>query len=46
MTLPPPKTTSSPAPEGPIDRSSVTSMNRSVSASLTWSPVVGPYRAA
>ncbi len=42
MTLPPPKTASSPCPAGPADRSSVTSMNRSVSASRIRSPVVGP----
>ena len=41
MTLPPPNTTSSP----PAQWSSVTSMNRPVSASRMRSPVVGPYRA-
>ena len=45
MTLPPPKTTSSP-PRGPRHRSSVTSIMRSVSASRTRSPVVGPYSSA
>ncbi len=42
MDLPPPKTASSP----PTVRSCSTSIHRSVSASRTWSPVVGPYRAA
>jgi hypothetical protein len=42
ITLPPPNTASSPAPAGPMDRSSVTSTNRSVSASRIRSPVVGP----
>src|SRR5512146_52595 len=50
MTLPPPKMASSPAsgPEGsgPPQRSSVTSISRSVSASRIRSPVVGPYSAA
>ena len=47
MTLPPPKIASSPASgPGPPQRSSVTSISRSVSASRTRSPVVGPYRAA
>ena len=47
MTLPPPKIASSPASRpGPPQRSSVTSISRSVSASRTRSPVVGPYRAA
>src|SRR3984957_7062828 len=47
MTLPPPKMASSPASgPGPPQRSSVTSISRSVSASRTRSPVVGPYRAA
>ena len=45
ITLPPPKTTSSPA-AGPPLRSSSTSMSRLVSASRIRSPVVGPYRAA
>ena len=45
MTLPPPKTTSSP-PCGPRQRSSVTSMSRSVSASRMRSPTVGPYSSA
>ncbi len=46
ITLPPPNTASSPvsAPAGPRLRSSVTSMNRSVSASRMRSPTVGPYR--
>ncbi len=43
MTLPPPKTASSPASPGPPERSSVTSISRSVSASRIRSPVVGPY---
>src|ERR1700722_6968175 len=47
MTLPPPKMASSPASgPGPPQRSSVTSISRSVSASRTRSPVVGPYSAA
>src|SRR5579862_4034545 len=47
MTLPPPKSGSSPASgPGPPQRSSVTSISRSVSASRTRSPVVGPYSAA
>ena len=47
MTLPPPKIASSPASgPGPPQRSSVTSISRSVSASRTRSPVVGPYSAA
>ena len=47
MTLPPPKMASSPASgPGPPQRSSVTSISRSVSASRTRSPAVGPYRAA
>ena len=47
MTLPPPKIASSPASgPGPPQRSSVTSISRSVSASRTRSPAVGPYRAA
>ena len=41
ITLPPPNTTSSP----PTQRSSVTSIHRSVSARRMRSPVVGPYRA-
>jgi hypothetical protein len=45
ITLPPPKTTSSP-PCGPRQRSSVTSMTRSVSARRTRSPTVGPYSSA
>jgi hypothetical protein len=45
ITLPPPNTTSSP-PCGPRQRSSVTSMSRSVSASRTRSPLVGPYSSA
>jgi hypothetical protein len=44
ITLPPPKITSSPAPR-PIDRSSVTSTSRSVSASRIRSPTVGPSSA-
>src|SRR5580704_3302744 len=47
ITLPPPKIASSPASgPGPPHRSSVTSISRSVSASRTRSPVVGPYSAA
>ena len=47
ITLPPPKIASSPASgPGPPHRSSVTSISRSVSASRTRSPTVGPYRAA
>jgi len=43
MTLPPPKMASWPASgPGPPQRSSVTSISRSVSASLIRSPVVGP----
>ncbi len=42
ITLPPPKITSSPAPAGPRQRSSVTSTSRSVSASRIRSPTVGP----
>src|SRR5882757_3304714 len=45
ITLPPPNTASSPG-VGPAARSSVTSMNSSVSASRTRSPTVGPYKAA
>ena len=40
--LPPPNTASSP----PAVRSCSTSIHRSVSASRTWSPTVGPYSAA
>ena len=44
ITLPPPKTASSPgAPAGPPQRSSVISIDRSVSASRIRSPTVGPY---
>ena len=46
ITLPPPNTASSPASPGPPLRSSVISMNRSVSASRIRSPVVGPNSAA
>ncbi len=42
ITLPPPKTTSSPAFPGPPLRSSVTSISRSVSAKRIRSPTVGP----
>ena len=42
MTLPPPKTASSPARPGPPDRSSSISMSRSVSARRMRSPAVGP----
>ncbi len=45
ITLPPPKTASSP-PRGPRLRSSSTRIVRSVSARRTRSPVVGPNRAA
>jgi hypothetical protein len=38
IVLPPPKTASSP----PAQSSRSTSIQRSVSASLTWSPTVGP----
>src|SRR5919108_4108769 len=46
MTLPPPKTASSPAAPGPPERSSSISISRSVSASRMRSPVVGPNRSA
>ncbi len=46
ITLPPPKTASSPLLPGPPDRSRSTSTSRSVSASLIRSPVVGPNRSA
>ena len=46
ITLPPPKTTSSPARAPPPERSSSTRIHRSVSASRTRSPVVGPNRSA
>src|ERR1700728_4229264 len=46
ITLPPPKTASSPARPGPPQRAAVISISRSVSASRTRSPTVGPYRAA
>src|SRR5690349_19528340 len=46
MTLPPPKTASSPASPGPPERSSSISTIRSVSASRMRSPVVGPNRSA
>ena len=45
ITLPPPNTASSPGDRARC-RSSVTSMSRSVSASRTRSPTVGPYSAA
>ena len=46
ITLPPPKTASSPAAPGPPDRSRSISISRSVSASRIRSPVVGPKRSA
>ena len=44
ITLPPPKTASSPERPGPPQRSSSTSISRSVSARRILSPVVGPNR--
>jgi hypothetical protein len=46
MTLPPPKSISSPLRPGPPHQSSSISTMRFVSASLTRSPFVGPYSVA